>query len=419
MFLEKGNLTGRKNKIIVGYDLGDATSQISYCRADGTEPETASVVAGEEQYNFPTVLGKRLEVNQWAYGREALKLAENGSGILVERLLTLAREGAEVEIGEERFDPVALLALFLKRSLSLLGMIALPEQIEVLMITVENLDQRTIEVLSQAVSVMQLKTAHICFQSHEDSFYQYTIRQPQELWKGQVLLCEYEEDRLRTYRLEWNWRTTPVVAFIESGDYPQLGSRDEAFLQILEEKCGKGVVSSAYLIGRGFEGDWYQNSLRYLCRGRRVFRGNNLYSKGACYGAREKYMPDEVGKQYVFLGRDKLKANLGMRVLRRGQDSYYALLDAGVNWFDADRQWEFYLEGGNSFSILVTALNGKESKEVEIILHDLPKRGACASRIRMAVSMKSENEVSVMLEDLGFGEIYPATHKIWQEEFSI
>ena len=78
-------------------------------------------------------------------------------------------------------------------------------------------------------------------------------------------------------------------------------------------------------------------------------------------------------------------------------------------------QCEFYLESGNTLSILVMPLTGRESKEVEIILHDLPKREERATRIRMELAMESEDGVSVTLEDLGFGEIYPATHRIWHE----
>lgn len=419
MFLDKNSLTGKKNKMIIGYDLGDETSQLSFCRMDGTDMGTASVVAGEEQYDFPTVLGKRIEVNQWSYGREACRLADSHKGILVKNLLTLAKEGAEVEVGGECFDPVALLALFMKKSLSLLGVTAISDQIGTLMITVETLDYRTIEVLTQAAAIMQLKAEHIYFQSYMESFFSYMLHQPAELWQRQVLLCDYEADRLGIYRMECNRHTMPMVAFIEERTYPQLLKEDAQLLQILEETCQGRLFSSVYLIGNGFDGEWYHDSLRYLCRGRRVFRGNNLYSRGACYGAIEKNRPDKSADRYVFLGNDKLKANIGMKVLRKGQASYFALLDAGTSWYEARKQCEFILESGNSFSLLVTPLTGKESKEVEVILDNLPKRDDRATKIGMTISMRSENEVAVELEDMGFGEIYPASNKLWQEEFSI
>ena len=93
-------------------------------------------------------------------------------------------------------------------------------------------------------------------------------------------------------------------------------------------------------------------SLRYLCMGRRVFRGNNLYGKGACYGIKEKLNLTNVSNEYVFLGLDKVRANIGMKVLRRGKDSYFAVIDAGINWFEARCEYDVILEEGNSISII-------------------------------------------------------------------
>ncbi len=420
MFSEKGSIAGRKNRITVGYDLGDQSSQISFWQSGAEEPETFSVVTGKEQYSFSTLLCHSPNTDQWAFGREAEKLAQQGQATAAGNLLTLARQGEEVKLGEERYDPVALLTLFLKRSLSLLGLSSLTEQIETLMITVERLDGRTLEVLTQAAAAMRLQTAHVSFQSHVESFYHYMIHQPEELWIHRALACDYENGRLLTYVMECNRGTTPIAAFVDVREYPGQPAEDGAFYKILEENCKDRIVSSAWLLGRGFEEEWYPESLRYLCHGRRVFRGNNLYSKGACYGAREKGEPKDTGKRYVFLGGDKLKANLGLQVLRRGKDSYYALLDAGTNWYEAKAACEFYLESGNSFTLVLTPLSGKESreKEIEIILNDLPVREGRAIRIGLTVSMRSRKDIVVTAEDLGFGEIYPASHRIWQEEFS-
>lgn len=433
-FSEMGEWGGKKNKIVLGYDLGSEFSQISYYVMGNAEPETVSVITGEQQYNFPTVLGKRLEVNQWVYGKEALQLAQDGEGVLVDNLVKLAREGEQVEVGGSSFDPVALLALFMKKSLNLLGLLVSVDRTDALMITVENLDHVMVEILKRAVEMMQLKVEHIYFQDHIESFYDYTIHQEESLWKYEVLLCDFEGEQLKTYRLECNHRTTPVVAFVEDQVYPDIRrdmsaaetlsdvakeQLDRQFLEAVQKLCNGRIVSTVYLIGRGFEGDWCRESLRYLCRGRRIFQGNNLYSKGACFAAGEKIVPSRIGKEHVFLGKDKLKANLGMKVLRRGEPSYFAILDAGINWFEAKAECEFILESGYSFRILVTPLNGRDSREVEIIMGDMPERKMRATRLHMALSMKAENRVQIFLKDMGFGEIYPATGQTWQEEFEI
>ena len=88
--------TGGK-KLIVGYDLGEEYSQISYS-VEGKDVETLSLIAGTQEYSIPTLLYKREGVNQWFYGKEALRYAQEEQGVLVNDILQLAVDGEEVLI---------------------------------------------------------------------------------------------------------------------------------------------------------------------------------------------------------------------------------------------------------------------------------------------------------------------------------
>ena len=50
---------------------------------------------------------------------------------------------------------------------------------------------------------------------------------------------------------------------------------DESFKSFIQNVFDKKVVSSVYLTGEGFENNWYPNSLKVLCNGRRAFLGSN------------------------------------------------------------------------------------------------------------------------------------------------
>lgn len=438
MLLEKTGLFEKKNRerLVVGYDLNDYAAQISFCTLEGEEPETVPVVPLSEIYNIPVVLYKRPDVNQWFYGRDALKNAREEDGTLIHNLVTLAREGNPVIVEEREFDPISLLALYMKRSLSLLQNIMPLERVEAIMITVDNLDHRMVVVLTEIVETLKLKNIKILFQSHMESFYYYTIHQPKELWKTQVIACDYCGKQLKTYRFECNNKTTPIVAFIDEQEFPEMkggkldkdgmfyaeeaAERDVQFGTIMGDMMSGRYISSIFLLGEGFDGDWCTDSLRFLCRNnRRVFRGNNLFSKGACLAAREKISSSEQGRSYVFLGNDKLKSNIGMKVLRRGKESYVALLDAGVNWFDAKGSCEFILESGNSFQLLITPLNGKNQTEVEIPLSDLPNRPNKTTRLHLDIKLLDENTAYVSVKDLGFGELFPSSGLEWNEKFEV
>ena len=122
-------LLGRKNDVglqgndcvVIGYDLDDYNAQISYCPVESYEAETVSSVMGNQIYDIPAVLCKRLEVNQWYYGREAIRQAEEGAGTLVEGLFEKARKQIPVIVEDEEYDPVLLLSLFVKKSISILS----------------------------------------------------------------------------------------------------------------------------------------------------------------------------------------------------------------------------------------------------------------------------------------------------------
>lgn len=405
-------------KVIVGYDLGNKYAQIS-CYVTGSEEEirTLSSVAGSSVYTIPLALSKRQGVNQWFYGSEAIRYAGEEEGILVENLLKLARDGEPVQIDGAPIDPVALLTLFLKRSLGLLSQVTNTERIGALMITCEELDHRMLEVLTAATEGLHLKTDQICFQSHVESFYYYNLYQPEELWRHKTILCEYGDASIRTYCMECNRHTTPVVAYMEEREFPfPVPESDEKMQEIAKKLCENQMISSVYLIGEAFSRDWMKESLRYLCKGRRVFQGNNLFSKGACYGMMERLTPGENGKNHVFLGKDKLKSNIGMKVLRQGEESYQALLDAGINWYEAKNTMEFYLLEGRAVEILITSLTGKGNRIARIVPEELQEG---IIRMRISVEMRDDTHLKVELEDLGFGTFRAATHHIWKEEIEL
>ena len=247
-----------------------------------------------------------------------LSYAGEEEGTLLTDLVELAKKGGNVEVEDNEYDAVALLTLFVKRSLTLLSLVAGMESVTAIMFTCDNLDHRMIEVLTQVAAGLGLKNRKVFFQSGRESFYYYMLNQPQELWNHEVLLCDYREKYLKIHRLECNKKTTPMVVYIETEEYPSflfesfpqeedarkqaMEEKDRRFLEILSECCKERVISSVYLIGDGFREEWMQDSLRFLCKSRRVFRGNNLYSKGACFGMKDRLEQNDTAGSYVFLG---------------------------------------------------------------------------------------------------------------------
>jgi hypothetical protein len=433
--LKNGDQERKSDRIVIGYDCGDYFSQMSYCYLTEEEPETFSMVMGGEAYNIPTVLAKRTDVNQWEYGEEALELGKK-EGNLIKNLVSKALEGIPVCVEDYEFPPEDLLALFMKRSLALLALTTKRTSIEGIVFTVDVLNQKMLDVLNHCVESLGLaEQTNVYFQTREESFFSYMIKQPQDLWDAQVIMLDSSKGYFRLMRLEMNRKTVPVVAFIETEEFPEISlacipknvaSRDPflaradlAMQTATEEVCEERRIGSAYLIGDIFTDGWSKETLRYLCKGKRVFQGTNLFSKGACYYAKERYAETPIGKQHVYLGNDKLKTNIGMRILREGKDSYFAVLNAGINWFEAKKSYDIILEDGKELIFILTPLTGTGKKEAKFLLDGYPYHERKITRMNIELDMTSENKLRIHVVDLGFGEISQSTGLEWIEEISV
>jgi len=428
---------GKNSKrFVLGYDLGDEVSQISFLASDSDMPETLSILAGAELYNIPTVLCKRYDVNQWFYGKEAVKHISEEDGIAVKNLVSLARKGEMINVDGTDYDPISLLTLFIKRTLSLLSMEMSINLVDAIMVTTRNLDNRMVKVLNMVMEGLDLGNVKVYYQSHEESFYYYMLYQPEELMKRDVLACDYAYGDMTVYKLSPNYNTKPIVITIsrksydemelpnhavpsDSGRIDVLENLDESFYRIMEENCENCIVTSVFLLGDGYKDNWMKKSLEYLCRTRRVFQGNNLFSKGASIAARERINASGIGEKYVYLGDDKLKSNLGLMLQKHGVEVYHALLDAGVNWFEAANQIETILDDGNKIEIQMTPLTGGDISLASIVLDGLEKRPPRTTRLKITVDLTAVDMARIRIEDLGFGELFKSTGKSWTSEFRL
>lgn len=417
-----------RDKIVVGYDFGKDYAQISYQSLEMEEPETAALVTGTEIYNIPMVLCKRKSVNQWYWGKEAIKYHEKEGVELITDLYQRALLEEQIEIEEQSYDCIALLTLFMKRSLSLLNMITKPDHIVSMMITVQDLNDHVVDVLGKVTANLDMKKTAMYLQNHQESIYFYMMHQPEELWNRQVIICDFNGKEFRKYKMNCNHRTTPIVVLIdeefsENMFLPQdwtmeqdalLGNRlDEQLLESMQESCKEGIVNAVYFLGEGFRENWMEKTIKYLCRSRRVFLGNNLFSKGACLSLKDKFLPCENVKTHVFLGKEKLKANLGIPAMKQGKEVYVALLDAGNNWYELENEVTFFLPEDGVIELLVTPLDGKNKVTEQLKLTDIPEREAGCTKVSMKLTMNSVSEVEIEIKDLGFGDIYPGTDKNW------
>lgn len=402
----------------VGIDLNDEYAMVSFYQVNMDEPHTVSTIAGSERYKIPTLLAKRKNLGMWYYGEEAQKMAKTSEVICVDSLLRRAVGEEVIGINQENYDAFELFTLFLRKLMDLPQKHGMMGNLRYLVLTVERLTKENMDMFYRSASRLGLSFDRFMVIDHKESFYYFSLSQKEQLWLHDVVLFDCDEHSMYSYDLQRDARTKPqVVSIHELGRYTLGADKDTDFLDMLKKSFEGKIISSVYLLGDGFDGEWMKNSLNYLCKGRRAFLGKNLFSKGACYAASAREMKEEW--PFIYMGENEMKFNLSLKVKDHGKMAFYNLISAGRNWFETQGQCELILSETSEIDFWKQLPNSREAKIETIELTDLPKRPKRTTRVRVTAKPVSDDRIEIEIKDLGFGDFFRGTDKVWKYTMSM
>ena len=392
--------------ILIGIDFGKTESQLCYYDRKAREPVSLSMKVGSSQYEFPTCLCRNIEQDVWYFGREAVYYSKEES----------------VQVGAEEFMPWELIGIFLEKILKALGVVEPVKHTKCLAITVERLTAVAVENLQKACESIGFSREAYMLQDYSESFYYYTLCQKPEYWSRSVGWYAFDQDEVSFRRLSMTSNMKPILVSLEkpvSATLPALPQeayqRDMDFHKFIQETLGGGMYSSILLTGNGFHQEWALKSVALLCKHqRKVFYGNNLFSKGACYSAKEK-LEDRELKKYLYLSDALVKYNIGMDMMIMGSPAYYPIIQAGKNWYECRTSFDLLLDDTDQLTFYISQMQSNDKQKVSMPLPGLPSRPNRTTRLRVCLECQSETICKITVRDMGFGELFPSSKKIWTE----
>ena len=189
----------KREPVILGIDLNDRYAMISYYKLNMKEPATVSPIAGSEMYQIPTLLAKRKYMGQWFYGTDAKTMAKTSEVICVDGLLKRAVNGETIRIEDESYEAWELLALFLKKLVELPQKLGNVTGCDKLVLSVERLSKENMEVFWKIAPKLGLLPEQFMVIDHKESFYYFSLNQPEALWLHDVYLFEHDGKNLFYY----------------------------------------------------------------------------------------------------------------------------------------------------------------------------------------------------------------------------
>lgn len=404
--------------IYLGIDFNETYTMISFYLPSMDEPGTVSTVVGSEDYQIPTFLAKRKGLGQWYFGRDAKAKVAADVAYPVDNLYAAALENKRIPLDGEMYEARELLAIFVKKLLTIPGHYFANAKIRKMTIVLESVTLPAIDLFSYVAESLSLAREQLYITDRRESFYYFALSQEPAIYAHDVVLYDYRDNELRRVRLTRNERATPQIVTLDEKKHGALfDNKDTQFLNIAEKDFTGIMISSVYLIGDGFDGDWMKSSLAFLCKNRRVFLGKNMYSKGACYAGVVKEGFSEWN--YIFIGDNELKCNLSLKVSDGNEMRFETLCAAGENWFDAKGECEAILDGSADVTFYLQRPESREAAMKVLELTDLPARENRTTRLRITARPISDRQITIEIRDLGFGELVPTSGKVWTHTIGI
>ena len=405
--------------IIVGFDLGEKVSQLCYYDRREGEPVSMPMKVGSGQYTFPNCLSKKPGEEEWHFGLEVEYFVSQQEEIYLDHLYEFCSKERTVNVDGQERKVGELLGIFIGNALRILGVPDPVKSISGLMITTPKLTKAMVENIRVACEYMGFSRNRCFLQDYEESFYYHTLYQKVDIWSRNVALFTFDQDEVAFSKLVMDKKTKPIQVSIKRGKrvtlHQEAVERDFDFYELIQESIGNEVFSSIFLVGEGFDREWAVRSVPLLCRHQRhVFYGNNLFAKGACYGAKEKVEERNL-KGYLYAGNDLVRLNVGMDMMVFGTPAYHSLISAGVNWYEAVGDCELLLDDTEELTFVVSNMDNTKKERYSMALPGLPKRPPKATRLHLHLEFESANLCRIDVEDLGFGEMYPSSGLKWQE----
>lgn len=287
-------------------------------------------------------------------------------------------------------------------------------------VVVPDMSEETIELYAKAACEAGCLREQLLFLGESESIVHFVLHQPSEIWYHQVYFLEFGEKMVQAISLQVNRKTVPLLVETSQKESWYVGSieeglRDKNLSEIVGERFENQKISSIFLAETDFNPKYYRKSREIICARRRVFLTEQIYARGACLLASKI----KERRNYLYLSEQTLLYNVGIRSSRGGKESIYTLLNAGENWYDANRSYEIRLLDEPVLEFVFPSLLGGKPIQRELRLSNLPERPRGVTRILLEISFLSPKQCEIKASDLGFGELYPSSGLVWKEVFCL
>ena len=411
----------------IGMDLCSDSTQISFYNDIKREPETVNQLNNKDTYMMPNILFYSRDTGDWYVGSEAAEARFKEEGIILDELFLKADSEEMVHIAGRSYTYKQLFLKMMKMHIDSFLYRYEGATVKKLVVTIPDYTKPLFRAVSELYKEMGISKESVFITSHLDSGLYYIFNQSPELWVNSVALFDYNAEGLHYYRIDNTRGKDKEVITVKHTDYSESFNMslftgdnilmDATFASICENEMKETYISSVFLTGLGFSEKWMNKSRTILCSGRRVFAGQNIYTKGACYRAvGGEY--EEFYRKFIVETMENVAFDVGISSGDEA-DEFIPITYGGHQWYNTHGKICVILDDTDTITIRYrNRRTGEENREV-VRLHGIPKRPNKTSKFSLEVEYENRRQGAVVIKDVGLGKLFPTTNKVYRKEFEV
>ena len=416
-----------KNIIAAAFDFCDDFCQISTFDGISQEPQSVSTIYNDKRYLIPAVIWVDDANGQMIFGDEAVRRSEKGIGTKVTSLISAVKNEDKFLISDKEYSGEELFGKYVGYLFKVLMENVKSNRPEYVAITLEEpADRKFMDILLRIMKDNNVEEDKLCVQTHTESFMYYVLSQSKDIWANDVALFDFSENYFKYRRMYIDKTKTPAIVRCEEEDltesvpYEFLDNEagkamaDETLQKFVEEHFREHIISAAFLTGSGFYKEWAEKSMALICSRRRVFKGYNLFVKGACYAAMEKAGRVRYDRIRIMCGQ-RTEITVSLVAGTEEDEKKIVMSEEGTNWYEAGAYTEVIVDGADMLKFQVDSVSKSIRKMYGISLEEFPKRPPRTTRLGIAVRYDEPHKCVITVEDKGFGELFKSSGKIIEE----
>lgn len=378
-------MADKERVFVIGYDICDEFTQISYFYSPMLEPESVRSTLNEKKFLFPT---EKIE-------KDKIQLVDKK---------------------------------FLVKTLKMVPGYRTADEISGIMVSLKEYSKKQVDNIAEAFMEYGIPKERIRFQSYSESCIYYALSQKKEFIINDIVFFEFNSNSFFYRLLQIGREGKQTVAKLIEKDFSDVFSidmltdedgrktLDKSFLEIIQKEFERKNIGVVYIIGEGFyQEEWATESLKYLCNHRRVFKGSNLFTKGASYAAYD-YYTNKVFEDYALICKWRIPWSVSLSVIHKEEPKEIIIAKAGSKWYEIESNLECILDDVLTLELLIGSVGTREKRVEEISLKELPYRANKMTRISINIVFTGEDKAVVKIKDLGFGDMALASEKTIKKE---